>query len=610
MQKKEEEYQKELLELQILSKESVKSQIDYNESTKKIQELQLRSSLDSIINQIKIDASLLLTTSNQYISVKERFDVVKEVKKKLEIDKEKIQESEIRAKNAREQLTRDIALFETGTCPTCKSDLTQDNHKQHLDDMKMEFEKLQEKEKNLAEFKVKFTDNKASNDKEHDELFQKGVSLIRDINSLISKIKSSIANHEHFSIMKPIFDVVDNSPKNIIENLTENLINGLSIDFDVLDYKKAIDENIILKQKHEENLKIFEQKNNDVKTKHQIIDSLKKGLPENVGDLEARFGTKEEYETEINSTLQLLQSKKLNESKLAIDRNKLNIDSIKSQIENITNIIDYSKGSKEHYEQLLVSQNTILTDTQQTHDKVFQEIRDLKYQIIQIESLKIDEQLDFINNSIKNTQQQIDSEVENKKTLIGKINYHKQLEYIYSDEGIKAYILRDIVPSINYEINRILGFLGVNLSLEFDDEFTTHIHRNGREASIKSISKGQSDMLNCATIIAMTKILKLKYGNVNVVFYDEIFSSLHETVRPLMLEILRDVCGREMNMNVFVINHSYLPLYFFDNIYEIVSINKLSTINQYTVEQYEDYLNNIGVEKKENKLVVEEIMLD
>jgi len=167
------------------------------------------------------------------------------------------------------------------------------------------------------------------------------------------------------------------------------------------------------------------------------------------------------------------------------------------------------------------------------------------------------------------------------------ITYYKVIQQILSDEGIKAYILKDIIPAINHEIAIILSTLGVPITVVFDEEFKVHLYRFGKEVGLKTISTGQTKMIDCAILLAMTKIIKQKYSDTNVIFYDEVFSSIDSDYRIVLLEIFKDVCCDQLRMHTFMVNHSYMPSNYFDRIIPIVSEDGFSNISILSPDEYE-----------------------
>lgn len=63
-----------------------------------------------------------------------------------------------------------------------------------------------------------------------------------------------------------------------------------------------------------------------------------------------------------------------------------------------------------------------------------------------------------------------------------------------------------------------------------------------------------------------------------MIFLDEIFSSIDSDGIYHILKVLHKTC-RELNLNIFVINHSQLPTEIFDYRMEIIKNNGFSNLN-------------------------------
>jgi DNA repair exonuclease SbcCD ATPase subunit len=75
----------------------------------------------------------------------------------------------------------------------------------------------------------------------------------------------------------------------------------------------------------------------------------------------------------------------------------------------------------------------------------------------------------------------------------------------------------------------------------------------------------------------MVKILKYKYSNLNVLFLDEIFATLHPNNVQIVIKILKEF-SEEFALNIFVINHSPLPIEYFDNMIQVEKTNRFSNL--------------------------------
>ena len=71
-------------------------------------------------------------------------------------------------------------------------------------------------------------------------------------------------------------------------------------------------------------------------------------------------------------------------------------------------------------------------------------------------------------------------------------------------------------------------------------------------------------------------MMKMKYPYMNMLFLDEIFSSIDGDGQYHILKILREIV-KEYNMNIFVISHYPLSYTEFDYTIEITKNNGFST---------------------------------
>jgi energy-coupling factor transporter ATP-binding protein EcfA2 len=77
------------------------------------------------------------------------------------------------------------------------------------------------------------------------------------------------------------------------------------------------------------------------------------------------------------------------------------------------------------------------------------------------------------------------------------------------------------------------------------------------------MSTGERKKSDFIIIIAMIKLLKVRYPSVNMLFLDEIFSSIDGAGIHEIIAILKDTV-KETGLNTWVINHSELPVNLFD----------------------------------------------
>ncbi len=269
---------------------------------------------------------------------------------------------------------------------------------------------------------------------------------------------------------------------------------------------------------------------------------------------------------------------------------------ISEKIKNINANVLINGGTPKKYSQEaltwdVVAMNALLSDE---NNLVTEEINKCNTETItrRAEIKEINNNIDELNSmssitvqlqAIQNLINQYEIEFQKTTTSLEKnkqaLKYYDILEYTISDGGIKSYILKNIVPSINYEIADILTLLDVPLNVMFNEDFHPTITNMGREIGTSSISDGQKAMINFAILTAITKIIKMKYGDLNVIFYDEIFASIEANNRTIILDIINQIFCKQLGVHVWVVNHEHLPSLYFKQIISIDKINGFSELS-------------------------------
>ena len=213
------------------------------------------------------------------------------------------------------------------------------------------------------------------------------------------------------------------------------------------------------------------------------------------------------------------------------------------------------------------------------------EISDIKIKISEI-SVTEESQIEAKKSLMKKYDDKLEETRENIKRCYKSIRFYNVMENIISDDGVKSYIIRNVVPFINKSVNDILSNLEIPLVVRFDDNFKPSIYRFGKQVSTSSISTGQTKMIDSAIIFTITKFLISKCGGINIVFYDEIFSSLHTSAVSQMMEIIHRELKEEMKLHVFLVNHSFISSSFFDNIFELEMVDHFSRLQIRSIDEY------------------------
>ena len=137
------------------------------------------------------------------------------------------------------------------------------------------------------------------------------------------------------------------------------------------------------------------------------------------------------------------------------------------------------------------------------------------------------------------------------------------VENILGEDGVKNLALKTILPPLNASIESMVKQMHIPHRIKFDEKFNCKITSLGVEINPNTMSTGERKKSDFIIIIAMIKLLKVRYPSVNMLFLDEIFSSIDGSGIHEIIGILKDTV-QETGLNTWVINHSELPVNLFD----------------------------------------------
>ena len=170
----------------------------------------------------------------------------------------------------------------------------------------------------------------------------------------------------------------------------------------------------------------------------------------------------------------------------------------------------------------------------------------------------------------------LDSLNEEKKLLEKEKELMDFLTIMFSDSGgIKRYISNKYIPIINNLMTEMIQYMGLNYTITFDNNFDAEIVQNGMKIKYATLSKGQKARVDFATIISFVRFLKLQFGELNLLFLDELFSHVDINGMNDMIEILRNL-SNDMNLNIYLIHHAKLENIMFDKVLQTKMIDGFS----------------------------------
>lgn len=205
---------------------------------------------------------------------------------------------------------------------------------------------------------------------------------------------------------------------------------------------------------------------------------------------------------------------------------------------------------------------------------------------LQILGINKSEESKSINNIISNNNKILHKKTIEKDKLEENSKYLSILEQLYSDAGIKKKILETYIPTLNTEIEYTLNELHFPYKLSFTSDFEPRMEHLGITISVETLSTGEKKRVDLAVLISIIRMLKKKYIGLNIFMLDEILSSIDGDGMYDIIGLLQKT-AKELKMNIFIINHSILPIEYFDYKIEITKDAGFSDINIENLENNE-----------------------
>ena len=179
---------------------------------------------------------------------------------------------------------------------------------------------------------------------------------------------------------------------------------------------------------------------------------------------------------------------------------------------------------------------------------------------------------------MESLQTEKDSLVKEKFKKEEKQDWIKTLDDVLGERGVKQMAIRTVLPSLNTEIMTLLQSMNLPYQVVFDEEFNATLYHMGMEVPSQTLSMGEMKKVDFVVLIAIMKLMKMKFSNINLLFLDEIFSSVDGEGVYSIVSILKGLT-QEMGLNIFVINHAPMPHEIFDRKIEIVKKSNFSSLS-------------------------------
>ena len=211
-------------------------------------------------------------------------------------------------------------------------------------------------------------------------------------------------------------------------------------------------------------------------------------------------------------------------------------------------------------------------------------IRNLKGELIKIkDAIKGTADFSHLEQIISDFEKQENEKGTLKDTKAIDLGFLEMIEEVLGEDGVKNLAIKTILPGLNANIALMTQTMHLHFHIRFDEKFNCIINHLGEEINPLTLSTGERKKADFIVIIAIIKILKLRFPQLNLLFLDELLSSVDADGIHNILKILSQVI-KESKINCFIINHTVLPHELFDKKVQIYRENGFSKFDIESIE--------------------------
>lgn len=236
----------------------------------------------------------------------------------------------------------------------------------------------------------------------------------------------------------------------------------------------------------------------------------------------------------------------IEKSNQEIEQKNLEKETIEKSYEKLTKMISKIQVAKDE-----INQYELALQKQESSKKQFDD--KIKIYRAQLEKTKESENpFDELIKNISDKEQELKHELESIST---KQQYMNAAKFIFSDEGVKQFIISDIIDALNKRILYYLNKMGSDYTVYFDKNLIYEFITPTGPCEYASFSAGERKRLDLAVLFAFRDILTFNAVKTNILVIDEILDSAIDTYcLQSVIQILHEksISGQQ---SIFVISH-------------------------------------------------------
>lgn len=219
-------------------------------------------------------------------------------------------------------------------------------------------------------------------------------------------------------------------------------------------------------------------------------------------------------------------------------------------------------------------------------NKIRNELTNITTKIVELKGTKNEVSVAELTKNIDDLKQKNIENINKISELDSNIQIYEELKDVFSNKGVRKSIIKNIVKPINVYLKDILDELKSPYNVRINEEFNVNIYeRLTNEVHPESLSMGESKKINIAIALSYLKLI-LKFRKLNILFLDEVFSSMEPDNVEHAIKVLKGFT-KEFSLNIIILDPkvyftdtSSFGFSYFDRIIRINKKMSFSTINE------------------------------
>lgn len=522
----------------------IKPQIEMNERTSNI----LESNIDSMKSRY-----LQIETAKKNFDNDKKQNVIK-IKNNLQ-DK----------KNSLSEILNDISKLTKDKDLICETEFVSlENYKKERDRLNRDLTELQ--------YDIKL--NKNILEKNNKEEIEKEILEYKNDLERYKKEKDGIEINKN----------IENHDKEI-NKLTKQIT---ELEYENKIYKTKIDEmdkmsvcskcNTVVTEEHKQ--KEISEFNKIINENEIKIVNLKNELKDIKDDKDKlnRYLQLENNINELEKEIIKLESKikQIDDCEKMIEHNQGNINNINERLKFINDLIKQNEVNLEKYNQLK-QKIEMLEYSKKSNER---DISDLEIRLKDEENSKFSVDIKSMKRELLSKHDELKNVEKEGLELNEKKNVYDISSEILSDEGIKSYFFKNLVPILNEKINSYLRLFEIQINIKFDEymnEKISNFANMSNETSYYSYSEGEKKRIDISILLSFIDITKmLSDWNCNLLIIDELLDgAIDDNGLEQLVMSLKQMVERDNDLCIYVISHR-LKHNYEDLFNKIIQIKKQS----------------------------------